>query len=152
VKGVHWKIALALVVIFAAGLGTGWVACRQVMIGRQLSMMRPGAALGDGALLKRMEERLKLTAEQKEQLAPMLRETVQRLQAQRRRAFLEQMQTVRAFYEQAEPHFTQAQKDQIARAREQLREKLREEFPALPGRVGGPGQPGAQGSTAPHKP
>jgi len=137
VKGlIHWKIVLALVIIFGAGLGTGWVAARRAIVARQVAMARPGA--WDGLMLKRMEDRLKLTAEQKEEVAPLVKEAAMRLQAQRRRAFLEQVQTIRGFYEQVEPHLTVEQKDQLARAREQLREKMREDFPLLPQKPGGP--------------
>jgi hypothetical protein len=140
VKGlIHWKIALALVVIFGAGMGTGWVAARRAIVARQVAMGRPGA--WDGLMLKRMEDRLRLTPEQKAEVAPLVKEAAMRLQAQRRRAILEQVQTIRGFYEQVEPHLTVEQKEQLARAREQLREKMREDFPRLPQKPGGLGPP-----------
>ncbi len=137
VKGLHWKISLALVVIFVAGAGVGWVAGRQALFARQKAMSRPG--FWDGMVLKRMDERLGLTAEQKITLEPMVKETAQRLQAQRRRAAWEQMQIVRSFYEEVEPHLTAEQRERIERYRQQMREKWRDEgpMPLLPGRPGG---------------
>jgi len=134
VKGFQWKIGLALAVIFLAGVGVGWVAGRRAIVLRQVALGR--AEVWDGMILKRMEERLDLTAEQKAALAPMVRETAQRLQAQRRRAMLEQFQTVRGLYEQAEPLLTQPQRDRLAQSRQQLREKLPGDFPMIPPRPG----------------
>jgi len=96
VKGLQWKIGMALVVIFLAGVGVGWVAGRRAITLRQLAMGR--AEVWDGMILKRMEERLDLTAEQKATLAPMVRNTAEKIQAQRRRAMLEQLQAVRGLY------------------------------------------------------
>lgn len=144
VKGFQWKIGLALAVIFLAGVGVGWVAGRRAILLRQVAMGRVEA--WDGMILKRMEDRLDLTAEQRAALEPMVRETAQRLQAQRRRAMMEQFQTVRAMYEQAEPHLTQIQRERLAQSRQQLREKLPGEFPMFPPRPGQgtPPPPGPQ--------
>jgi len=148
VKGLTWKIGLALLVIFLAGAGVGWVAGRQALFARQKAMSRPG--FWDGMVLNRMEERLGLTAEQKSALEPMVKETAQRLQAQRRRAALEQTQTVKRFYEEVEPHLTTEQRERIERYRQQMREKWRDEGPlpmlpprpgGLPGLGPGPGRP-----------
>jgi hypothetical protein len=135
VKGARWKIGVSLAVIFVAGAGLGWVAGQQAIYARQKAMSRPG--FWDGMVLGRMEERLGLTPDQRATLEPLVRETAQRLQAQRRRAIQEQMQTVKGFYEQVEPHLTEEQRGRMERYRQQVRERAREEKPVLPPRPGG---------------
>lgn len=140
VNGLHWKIGLSLVAIFLAGAGLGWFAGRQAIYARQKAMSRP--EFWDGMVLGRMEERLGLTTEQRKSLEPLVRETAQKLQVQRRRAVMEQMQTVKAFYGQVEPHLTDEQRARMERYRQQLRDRPREEMPLLPPRPGGFPGPG----------
>jgi hypothetical protein len=130
-KPFSWKIFLALAVIFLAGTVTGSI------LAPRLPWPRPGAALlppetWGNVMLRRMDTRLQLTESQETALAPVLRDAAQRLQAQRRRSFVEQLQILRDTYEQAEPHLTPEQRTRLDEGRRKLRERIQAESRDLP--------------------
>jgi len=121
-----WKIILALVAIFLAGTVTGTVLGPRLPWPRSPGALLPPEAWGT-LMLRRMDARLHLTEEQETALAPLLKESAQKLQAQRRRAFVEQLQIVRDTYEEAEPHLTSEQRTRWQEGRRKLRERIQAE-------------------------
>ncbi len=136
-KSHRWKIALALAGIFLAGAVVGLATGFRMAQYRQQAWLRSEG--WDSLVLQRMEDRLRLSEEQKTALQPLVKDAAQRLQAQRRRALIEQLQTIRGLYEEAEPHLTPEQKERLAQSRQRLRDRLQQENPVLPPRVQRPG-------------
>ena len=118
----YWKVILALVVIFTAGGGVGFGVGTGAREERQRDLGKPeGWAVN---MMRRMEQTLDLTDEQKAALAPALRQTAADLYHIRRKATREQAIAIRDFYAEIEPVLDEEQLSELRKSRQRVRERL----------------------------
>lgn len=157
----YWRVALALLTVFFAGSVLGFIGGTAATKRKfqQLAMPESWA----GQMMRRMDYDLNLSAEQRQQAAPLLRNVARELYATRRQATAAGMQHVRSFYTSLEPILTPEQKKKLELAKERMKQRTKEgEFrPVFPGGPGRPpfgppprpaGQPGSEPGPAPSPP
>ena len=120
-KGWKWRLAVALVVVFLAGLATGLFAgawhARFVFVGRH-------SGPADGRMRAHLEHELRLTPEQSAQISPIIDRTTAQLETIRK----ETSQRVAATFSQAHqemiPYLTPEQQKRLEEMAQRHRHML----------------------------
>ncbi len=129
----YWKIVAALLVILIAGGGIGYSLGIRKSQQRHRNMGKPeGWSM---MMMRRLDQELDLTDEQKTAIRPMLRETGATLHQHRREAMMKSWEVIRGFYEQLETHLSAEQVEQLKTSRQRIKERLQNSG-------GRPGRPG----------
>lgn len=135
----YWRVTLALLTVFFAGAVLGFIggtaAAKRKF--QQLAMPESWA----GQMMRRMDHELNLSAEQRQQAAPLLRNAARDLYATRRQATLAGMQHVRGFYSSLEPILTPEQKKKLEQAKERMKQRFKEGGENRPPFSGAQGRP-----------
>lgn len=132
----HWRIVLALTVIFLAGGVIGFTMGLSASKRRIQTVSQPEA--WSERTLKRLDGRLSLTPEQREEIVPLLKDTTSEIHRLRRQTTVANFQQMRAFYRELEPILTEEQKKRLMAATEGMREKSQKFRPQWEARQGSP--------------
>ncbi len=146
----YWKVILATMVIFGTGVVTGGLLVRHVDRGwmhrpqRPTGVVRPALSLTPAGLmradlLRRLEQELALTPEQREPANEVLKKGQERMkrlmetiEPRRREAFKKTLEEFRAVLTpEQQKRFDELLKQQQQRAREQRKAPPQSERPAL---------------------
>lgn len=140
-KGVlkYWRVILALVTVFLAGGLMGYTAGLATAKRKVQQLSVPEGWVGQ--TMRRLDQELDLTPEQREQVVPLLKNASRDLYSARKQAALSSFQRMRTFYGALEPILTPEQKRKLEQAKERMKYRLREGEPRPPFGPGGPMRP-----------
>lgn len=130
----HWKVALALLALFAVGIVTGSVLTVAV-VKAKLKKERENNQDWTLTTYRMYKERLDLTPEQEAKLKPVFERAGKDLRDIRRQTMMNIMGVIRQVNREVEVELTPEQKEKFQKLREQLRNRLE-------GRKKGPGPGG----------
>ena len=129
------KVALALLVIFASGIGVGWFG-RDARKG-PVEAFPPAANNTEAAnhwtdrALKTLSQELKLTAEQEQKIRPLLQEASRKMDLDRERALFQLHLQVLRVHDELRPHLRPEQVPALERMRVRLQQDIKRRFAAL---------------------
>ncbi len=117
-----WKVIPALVAIFLAGGISGFLLAAVVVKQSAQRMARP--EFWQARTMERMERRLDLTDEQKEQVRPILESTSVRIFEHYRDASMQSWQEVRVLFEELDTILDAEQQAKVEETRERIRKRV----------------------------
>jgi len=137
----YWKIALALVVIFAAGAGLGYSIGLRNSRSHFTRMRDPGN--WQTMMLDRLDHQVTLTDEQRQKIQPLFRKLGEETGKIRMEADRQNRECFGKFYQEVNPILTEEQRKLLEEERRRLRERLKDGPPPGGGPFyrGGPGGP-----------
>lgn len=129
------KVALALLVIFASGIGLGWS-------GREIRKPQPGppppagntpvaAGQWTDRAMTTLSQELHLTAAQELEIRPLLQEAAVKMDIDRERALLQLHLQVLKVHDKMRPHLQPDQEPALERMRLRLQQDITRRFAAL---------------------
>lgn len=129
------KVALALLVILASGIGLGWFA-REARKPPADTSPPPGNTAEavthwTDRALKTLTEELKLTPEQERQIRPLLQETSRKMDLDRERALFELHLRVLRVHDEMRPLLQPDQLPALERMRLRLQQDIKQRFAPL---------------------
>lgn len=133
-----WKVVLVLIGIFLAGAVTGGLVMAR--FGRELMARRPMPDQWATMQLRRLAERLDLTAQQQEELKPIVRRNMEELRKLRNSAMSESRTVFERMQREIREKLTPEQREKYEQMEKDFRDRARRFFPDRPWR--GPGGPG----------
>ena len=122
-KGWKWQLAVALLIVFLAGVATGLFAGARhahfVFMGRH-----SGAHTGE-RMRSRLERQLRLTPEQSAQIAPIIDRTAAQLEAIRKETSKRVAATFDQAHQETIPYLTPEQRERLEEMKRKHRRMLR---------------------------
>ena len=120
----HWKMILGLMALFGAGVGTGGIGTL-VVLHRVFTSPEPVQRWTDARLWE-MEQKLKLTPEQKAKVRPMIESAARRFREIGGEAFEKIIATAEQTHDEVAKELTAEQQAEFQKMRPQVIAKLRE--------------------------
>ena len=129
------KVALALLVIFASGIGLGWFGHEA----RKMPVESPPSASStqDAArhwtdrAMTTLSQELHLTAEQQQEIRPLLQKAAGAMDLDRERALFQLHLQVLKIHDEMRPHLQPDQVPALERMKARLQEDIKRRFAAL---------------------
>lgn len=136
------KVALALLVLFASGIGLGWFGRELGKAPAQLAAAAESPPAAAANWTKRamatLSRELHLTAEQEQQIRPLLRQTAVSLDLDRERALFQLHLQVLRVHDAMRPHLRPDQLPALEQMRLRLQQDIKRRFAAI---LNDPSQP-----------
>lgn len=120
----HWKMILGLGAIFSAGVGTGAVSAVAIIV-HLVTKPEPMKQWVD-ARLKELDNRLKLTPEQRNKIRPIVEKASARFRQIGAMAFDEIIVTAKETHEEVARELSPEQRSELNKYRQEIIAKLRE--------------------------
>ena len=129
------KVALALLVILASGIGVGWFAGEARRMPSEsppaAGSIPPAAALWTDRALKTLSQELHLTAAQEQQIRPVLQDASVKMDLDRERALFQLHLQVLKVHDEMLPFLRPEQVPALERMRQRLQQDIKRRFANL---------------------
>lgn len=128
------KVALALLVIFASGIGLGWFAREARKLPCEApppAGNAPAASQWSDRAMRTLSQELKLTAGQEQEIRPVLQAAAGKMDLDRERALLQLHLQVLKVHDEMRPHLQPDQVPALDRMRARLQQDIRRRFAKL---------------------
>ena len=126
-----WKVIAALLVIFGAGQGFGFMLASRIAPNPTPAPQKTWTDNWVEETIAQLQTELNLSDPQVAAIEPSLRETGNSIRAERQRALFQIHLNILEVHAQIDGHLTEAQKVKLQKSHDQLKRRIQRQFPEI---------------------